>query len=168
MSEKMTFERPATPPPRKELNDTPVKLCNEISRLFHARLRNEASMDGVMSQPGARLVLSFLAIGDGINQLELVKATHLSAPTVSVILRKMEEDGLVERVNDENDMRSVRVYLTERGKALDEENIRHIKSLDAIGTTGISADEYDTLMHLLKKIRDNIADGKGEKNEKNI
>ena len=30
---------PVVLPCRPELKDTPVKLCNEISRLFHARMR---------------------------------------------------------------------------------------------------------------------------------
>ena len=85
---------PALPPERVELSDNPVKLCNEISRLFRARMRETVDIDGVMTQPGAHLVLAFLAARDGITQLDLVNATHLRAPSVSAILKKMEEEGL--------------------------------------------------------------------------
>ena len=147
---------PAPPPRRKELNDNPVKLCNEIARLFRAHLRESDTNDGVMSQQGAHLVLSTLAVGDGINQLELVRSTHLRPPTVSVILKRMEAEGLVERKCDPRDKRAVTVSLTEKGKALDKEHISRIKSLDAVALSGVTEEEFSTLMKLLPKIRDNL------------
>ncbi len=147
---------PDLPPRRRELNDTPVKLCNEISRLFRMHMRENDASDGVMSQQGARLVLSTLCVHDGITQLELVRATHLRAPTVSVILKRMEAEGLVQRRNDLSDKRSVSVYLTDTGRKLDEKTIMKIKELDAIALSGLSEDEISALMALLPKIRDNL------------
>lgn len=146
---------PVSPPPRPELSDTPIKFCNEISRLFRGRLR---AMDdgGAMSQPGAHLVLSWLAINDGICQRELVAATHLRPPTVSVLLRDMETEGLVERKGDPDDQRAVRVYLTEKGRKRDRENIQKIHALDEVGLRGLSEDEIQALMVLLTRIRDNL------------
>ena len=147
---------PAAPPARVELSDNPVKLCNEISRLFRARMRSVSVSDGVMTQPGAHLVLAFLAAGDGTTQLELVRSTHLKAPTVSLILKKMEEEGIVRRQSDENDARAVRVFLTEHGKDIDREHIKLIKALDAEALDGISEKEAAALMPLLIKIRNNL------------
>jgi len=118
---------PASPPPRVELSDNPVKLCNEIARLFRGKMREREDAEGVMTQPGAHLVLAFLASGDGTTQLELVHSTHLKAPTVSVILKKMEEEGIVRRECDKNDGRAVRVFLTEHGREIDREHIKLIK-----------------------------------------
>ena len=149
-------EIPAPPPARKELSDNPVKLCNEIGRLFRNRMRSLEGQEGIMSQPGAHLVLSMLAIHDGINQLELVRATHLKPPTVSVILKNMEAEGLVERKSDPEDLRAIRVSLTESGRRLDEENIARIQALDACALRGLSQEEKDTMMPLLQRIRDNL------------
>ena len=150
-------ERPAPPPARKELSDNPVKFCNEISRLFRWKMKELDGQEGVMSQHGAHLVLSTLAIGDGINQLELVRKTHLRAPTVSVILQKMESEGLCERRKDDPaDKRAVRVYLTASGRALDRANIDRIKRLDAAAMEGLDDGEIATLMRILPKIRDNL------------
>lgn len=170
MPKKNTFKIPASPPKRKELSDTPVKLCNEISRLFRSHLRESNNVDGVMSQPGAHLVLSFLAIGDGTTQLELVKATHLKAPSVSVILKKMEEEGIVERKSDPNDLRVMRVYLTDYGRKIDKQSIENIKALDAVAARDLSDSETATLMSLLSKIRNNLIDCEevSKTNEENI
>ncbi len=155
------------PPKRKELNDTPVKLCNEISRLFRNKRRENDTNEGVMTQHGAHLVLSTLAIKDGTNQLELVKATHLRPPTVSIIIKRMEDEGIVERRSNPDDKRSFCVYLTDAGRALDRENIESVKKIDAIALKDISEEEFNTLMLLLSKIRNNLLDGdRREINEK--
>lgn len=155
-----------SPPKRKELSDTPVKFCNEIARLFRDRMRSVNSSDGVMSQPGAHLVLSMLAINDGIKQMELVTNTHLKAPSVSVILQKMELEGIVERRRDDaEDMRAVRVYLTEYGRELDKMHIETIKKIDALALDGFDDGEIALLMKLLPRIRDNLL-YKNEKGER--
>ena len=150
-------ERPAPPPKRAELSDNPIKFCNEIARLFRNKMRETELGEGIMTQPGAHLVLSVLAINDGINQLELVNRTHLRAPTVSVILRKMESEGIVERKkNDEKDKRAVLVYLTELGREIDRTHIARIKKLDGEAMVGLTDDEKEALMRILPKIRDNL------------
>lgn len=153
---KTLCQTPAPPPARVELSDNPVKLCNEISRLFRTKIREINDADGVMTQPGAHLVLSFLAVKDGITQLELVNATHLRAPSVSAILKKMEEEGIVSRLRDEKDARAVRIFLTEYGKEIDREHIKYIKTLDSGALAGLSESEQETLMTLLTVIRNNL------------
>ena len=119
-------------------------------------MRENDPQDGVMSQQGAHLVLSNLAVSDGISQIELVKATHLRPPTVSIILRRMEEEGLVIRKADQPDKRAISVYLTDKGKALDKKNIARIKELDATALSGLSDEDTEALMRLLSRIRDNL------------
>ena len=143
------------PPVRKELVENPVKLCHDITRLTRAKAR-ETVIEGVMSQPGARLVLSFLAVNDGISQRLLVDQTHLRPPTVSVILRKMEDEGMVVFQKNPNDGRQTLVYLTDYGKEVDMKGIANIKNTDALALEGLSAEEYDTLMLLLGKMRENM------------
>ena len=146
---------PPSPPARKEIDENPVKLCHDITRLSRAKAR-EVNIDGVMSQPGARLVLSVLAVNDGVSQREVVEMTHLKAPTVSVILRKMEDEGMVERKRNPSDKRETRVHLTEYGKEVDMRGIAKIKETDALALRGLESDEYELLMKLLGKMKDNL------------
>ena len=141
---------------RAELSDNPVKLCNEIARIFRARMRENGDHEGVMSQHGARLVLSLLAIADGRTQKELADITRLRPPTVSVILRRMAEEGMVEIKSSESDMRVKYVFLTEFGRKTDIDNIKKIKAVDARGLEGITAEQEQLLMDLLYRIRDNL------------
>lgn len=142
------------PPDRSELCNTPIKLCLDISRLCRSHLRETGDAEAVFSQHGARTVLSYLAVGDGVTQLELVRATHLRAPTVSVMLRRFEEAGLVERRPDPNDLRAMRVFLTEKGKEIDRRNIDRIQKMDADVLCVLSEEENKELMRLLSLVRD--------------
>ena len=144
------------PPPRRELSDDPVKFCNEISRLFRGKMREMDRQGSAMTQPGAHLVRSTLAIYDGIRQQDLVQYTHLRAPSVSTILKSLEEEGQVERKTDPEDQRAVRVYLTARGRELDRIHIEEIKKLSAVALDGLSEEEMRILMTLLPRIRDNL------------
>ena len=154
-------------PKRKELSDTPVKLCCEISRIFRTKLRESSQSEGVMSQPGAGLVLSLLATGDGISQKELVDATHLRAPSISAILKKMSDEGIVTIERDKNDMRVIRIYLTDYGREIDAERIARVKESDAIAHASLTDEEMQTLMLLLSKIRaDLLADREKDKEKK--
>lgn len=164
---KKHVEIPAPMPKRKELSDTPVKLCCEISRIFRAKLRESSQSEGVMSQPGAGLVLSLLATGDGISQKELVDATHLRAPSISAILKKMSDEGIVTIERDKNDMRVIRIYLTDYGREIDAERIARVKESDAIAHASLTDEEMQTLMLLLSKIRaDLLADREKDKEKK--
>lgn len=155
MSEIRSVNMPPAPLPRKELSDNPVKLCHEISRLSSARVRG-ANIEGIMSQHGARLVLSAIVLEDGASQRRIVEITHLSPPTVSVILRKMEEEGIVELRSNPDDKRQIRVFLTDYGREVDCRAIEKIKETDALALEGLSAEEYEMLMELLCKMRSNL------------
>ena len=149
------------PPARRELVENPVKLCHDITRLSRAKAR-ETAIDGVMSQPGARLVLSFLAVGDRISQRALVDSTHLRPPTVSVILSKMADEGMVEFRKNPDDKRQTLVCLTDFGREVDEKGIARIREIDALALSGLDGEEYETLMKLLCKMRDNLLCSSGK------
>lgn len=132
----------------------PSMRINEVSKLFRDIINREVEKQGTANS--YRQLLFHLSHRDGVNQLELVRVTHLKAPTVSVTLKGMEHDGLVIRRQDENDARVVRVYLTEKGRQADD-RIRDIHhELDMRMAEGISAEELDALVVTLTKMRDNM------------
>ena len=146
----------ASLPKRQELRENPVQLCCAISRLHRSAMREQSLFEGVMTQPGARLVMSFLAVHGELSQRELAELTHLRAPSISAILKKMEEASLVERRSNPEDLREIRVTLTDAGKELDRQVLAHLTESDARAVEGLSAEELDTLMILLARIRDNL------------
>lgn len=132
----------------------PSMMTHEVSKLFRDIINREVEKLGI--QNSYRQLLFCLGRKDGVNQLELVRETHLKAPTISVTLKSMEADGLVVRKIDENDARVIHVYLTEKGRQTDD-RIRDIHhELDRIMAAGIPQEELDALVSTLKKMRDNM------------
>ncbi len=136
-------------------NPTPPMLVNEISRLFHAQMKTY-DLEGVMSQDSARLIMRELAHKDGVSQLYLVQKTHLKAPTVSVVLKRMEDEGLVTRVQDTADQRIVCVYLTDLGRAHNRRVWERLLALDAVLMNGFDETETKQLLGFLMRMRENI------------
>ncbi|MDG1732872.1 MAG: MarR family transcriptional regulator [Thalassotalea sp.] len=54
----------------------------------------------------------------GVNSSQVAKVVNLSAATVTNILDRLENKGLISRVRDTKDKRKVGLYLTDNGKTL--------------------------------------------------
>lgn len=117
---------------------------------------------------GQPKVLDYLKDHDGSNQKEIAKACFLEAGSLTSILNRMEEKGLVERRMLNGNRRSFHVFLTETGKKnqkLVEEMFLEIEK-DAL--SGISSEEFETFMAVYQKIYENLlqAERKTEKEGK--
>lgn len=134
---------------------SPMMLISEITRLMGDKIREKGD-DNPIQQKSGRLLLMELAKKDGRTQLDLVNATHLKAPTISVALQKLEKDGYVLRRPDEYDLRATRVFLTEKGRELDNRIRRRIHDEEALAMMDLTENEYETLVKLLTKIKTSI------------
>ncbi len=135
----------------------PMNLINEIHRLMGDKIRANGGEHPVTQKSG-RLLLMELSLKDGRTQLDLVHATHLKAPTISVALQKLEKEGFVSRRPDEYDLRATRVFLTEKGRELDNKIRKRIQEEDNAALKDLTASESETLMRLLMKIKNNLID----------
>jgi DNA-binding MarR family transcriptional regulator len=143
----------------KRHEPTPGILISEIAKLFHDKMNQNSETLGFKN--GYRQILRHLARRDGITQIDLVRATHLKAPTISVTLKKMEEEELVRRVTDEKDQRQTHVYLTDKGRKMERAFFGKIMETEEILLRNISVEEKETLCAILKKVRGNILDEMG-------
>lgn len=132
----------------------PGLLINEISKLFHDRMRKTSEDLGF--QAGYRQILRFLAHEDGVTQIDIARDSHFTAPTVSVTLKKMEKEGLIQRRTDKNDTRCSRVFITEKGRELERKLFEKIMDCEEVLASGLSEEEEETLCRLLTKVRTNI------------
>jgi MarR family transcriptional regulator for hemolysin len=136
-------------------NETPPMILNDVSRLFFAKVRS-LEPEGVLSQHSARAILRLLVRTDGMHQGELARHAHLSAPTVSATLRRMEEEGLIERRGCERDGRAMGVYLTAEGRARHKEMLGMLRSVESVLMQGLDEQECAVLTGILVRMRENI------------
>lgn len=132
-----------------------VMLISEVSRLMGDDIQKSAE-HSIVKQKSGRLLLIELEKKDGRTQLELVNATHMKAPTISVSLQKLESAGLVIRKTDEYDLRATRVYLTQLGREHDKIIKRKIYEEECAALSGFTDSERETILRLLENVRKNI------------
>ena len=135
---------------------TAPMLINHISRMFDERMRSVLPAGHPMTQNSCRFIMGNLFHHDGMTQQELVSNTNMKAPTISVALRNLEEEGWVRREPDPKDLRSVRVYLTEKGREQDEMFRGKLRETDELLMRGFTEEEEETLIRLLLAVRENI------------
>ena len=129
-------------------------LFNDISRLFDGRVRRETERAGFPQ--GYRRIVFHLSHNDSLTLNELVKLTHMKAPSISVQLSKMEQEKLITRKTDENDLRKSYISLTEKGKECDRFFISKCKETEQVMFRNFSENEMETLKGYLKKIAGNL------------
>lgn len=137
------------------IEENPVMILNSIARLFDARARASGIFPDTLPHSSRRL-MRILAKCEGISMIDLVEYTHLSKPTVSLALKKMEQIGLIIKKCDPSDGRVSKIYLTEKGKELERKNFENLQSIDRNVMKGLSEDEIKTVTEILIKMRKNL------------
>lgn len=98
----------------KDANDmNTMKLINIASKMFKNHMRAETERAGLNDT--YRPIILLLSRENNLTQLEIAKKIHLSTPSTSLTLQKMEAEGLIERKVDENDKRQVRISIAKTG-----------------------------------------------------
>ena len=87
---------------------------------------------------------------------ELAEAQNLVPRTVTGLIDKLERDGLVSRVPDPADRRSVRAHLTKSGLVRMEAIKRDAFKRQAEGTGGLTPDQLAELRHLCLLLIQNL------------
>ncbi len=87
----------------------------------------------------------------GIRVNELAQLLQLSAPTVSVGLRRLEDEGWVRREPDPEDKRSFQLYLTDKAKNFAKRVQEFERKQTGVFLSALSAEEQAQLVHLLDK-----------------
>ncbi len=136
-----------------------MMLINDISRLFGSEIRKTADEEGIPS--GYRHMLMILAHRDGISQLELARCLHITSPTVSVTLSKMEQCGYITRRSNERDQRQTLVYLNEKGRQLEARCHQIAQETEKVSLNGFDEKEKRDFKEYLLRIYQNLGGNDG-------
>lgn len=87
---------------------------------------------------------------------DIEEAFHLSHPTVSGLLSRMEKKGFVELRPDENDRRCKRIYVLPKGIECQQQIWQTILDIEQQLVSGFSPEEMELLSKLLDRAIDNM------------
>jgi len=95
---------------------------------------------------------------EGIPQKELAERLHKDQTNVARMLFKLEKKGFIYRVVHETDRRSLRVYLTPKGRDTKDEILA--PSIEAYNKTiqGLSEEEVELFRRILTVMYNNVKD----------
>jgi DNA-binding MarR family transcriptional regulator len=116
----------------------------------------EVALNKLGLYAGQEVILFKLWRHDGLTQTQLAEALLVEPPTVTKMVQRMEASGLLERRPDINDGRVSRVYLTDKGRAL-EQPVRSIwDQLETTLTQGLSEVEMALMTRILGQMCGNM------------
>ena len=95
---------------------------------------------------------------DEVSQRDVEKALNLKNPTVTGILKRLDEKGYILCVPNAKDKRKKNIYLTEKAYDIQRRMETDRRKLDRELTRGMSKREVESLTKNLEKLLYNIAD----------
>lgn len=123
--------------------------------IFQKRLIAKLKGSGLTS--GQPKILDYLKDHDGASQKDIAHGCHIEPGTLTTLLNRMEEIGLVERRMLGNNRRSFYVFMTDLGKSKLELITEAFNELEEEAFSGISAKDRKDFIDLFQKIYKNTA-----------
>ena len=130
-------------------------LHRAFMKQLDARLQ-EKGLTGVQFGVLSQLRRLQLAGREEINQRDLEAATHVTHPTMTEIVKRLEKQGFVVCAPSERDRRFKSIRPTDRAAALQREMDELDESIFRELCRGLTAEEVDALRALTDKLLDNI------------
>jgi DNA-binding MarR family transcriptional regulator len=135
------------------MEDLPFEIAETAHAMRRTFDRRAASLGATRAQ---WKVLFRLTRTPGLRQVELADMMDIEPITLSRIVDRLDEAGLVERRADPADRRAWRLYVTDKAQPLVAELRRLGTELAAEAFAGLSTDRLELLRETLAQVRDNL------------
>ena len=103
--------------------------------------------------PVQAMVLRFLYDQDQITSIDLGKKTELDSATLTGVIDRLENAGLIDRKDNPHDRRSIQIFLTEKGKITGKEVARRMEEANADFLKTFTPREAGELRRLINTLR---------------
>jgi len=120
------------------------------------RSLSDVLMDQIALHRSQAMVLCKLFHQDGMTQSEIAQQLSVQGATVTDMLQRMEETGIVTRRRDLDDNRLVRVYLTDAGREKERFILEQFLKLESAVFAGFDESQRVSLRRLLNCTLDNM------------
>ena len=133
-----------------------LTMANHL--LIQKRILEKVKESGLtLGQPK---VLDYLKSHDGASQKEIAAGCFIEAGSLTSILNRMEEKGLIERRMLNGNRRTFHIFMTESGKKNQKLVEEAFKKIEKTALNGISEEEQKLFMDIFCRIYRNLADMK--------
>jgi len=105
---------------------------------------------------GQPKILDYLKENDGAAQKDIAAACHIEPASLTSVLSGMEKKELIKRETKDGNRRSLYVFLTDKGKALQKRVDYEFYNLEMQALKGFDEQEKAHIISALQKIYDNL------------
>ncbi|MGF0031738.1 MarR family winged helix-turn-helix transcriptional regulator [Bariatricus sp. SGI.154] len=143
----------------KKLDDASVFII--MHQLLHlSKYQAMKGMEDVGLKPSQAGVLFVLNCEGKLSQRELAEKIGITPPSMTVALRKLEDQGYIVKEPDKEDQRIIRILLSDKGKECIEELKGIMESMEELLFQGISPEEKMFFRRLILEMRKNLLKSK--------
>ncbi|MFD1861529.1 MarR family winged helix-turn-helix transcriptional regulator [Planococcus chinensis] len=133
-----------------DIRESLDKVSSKMRRDYSESLRE------INLYVGQDNLLARLWEGDGITQMQLADHLKCEPPTITNMVKSLEQNGFIIRKRDEIDGRVMRIYLTEKGKEIEKPVDFKWKQQQEKLLHSFSPEERIVLRDLMKRMERNL------------
>lgn len=131
-----------------------ISQIKHISDRVSEKALNEQGLKDFNGAQGKLLYVLWQT--EGISSAELADRAGLAPTTLTTMLDRMEQAGLVERVPHETDRRRLKIMLTERARKLKAQYGEYSESMTRAYYSGFSESEITEFESMLMRVLENL------------
>ena len=135
-------------------NESPGYLVRDTNIAVGKALRRRLSGYGMTL--GQYYFMRALWIEEGLSQRELSRRVGTTEPTTASVLRLLEKNGLVRRVRNRRDRRTINIFPTQKGRNLKDELLRMAIGINEVATDGMTPDDIQNVKRLMTVMKSNL------------
>lgn len=129
-------------------------LAMAVHSMIQKNFMEQVKPSGLTS--GQPKVLDYLRDHNGANQKEIAAACHIEPGSLTSVLNRMEESGLIERRILDGNRRTFYIFMTEKGAQLKDIVEKNFVSIEKKALRNISSEEQAAFMETFSKIYENL------------
>ena len=133
-------------------------MINYLGKSFKRAVNEECQKHGI-NGTYSQIIILLMKNPHGITQNFLCDKLHLSAPTVSLTIKNMENEGLIVREQAKDDSRKLLVYLSNKGKEMDQIIADCYHTVEMNMVKGLREEEIEELRTKLDLLINNLTEG---------
>ena len=133
-------------------------LFKQINNIYEKDINHQLRGLGITSSQCEVLDYLLHCDKEEVNQIDIEKALHLKNPTVTGILKRLDEKGFILIVPNGKDRRRKNVHLTEKAYDIERKMEASRRQIDRNLTIGMTKREVQALRKMLERVLYNVSD----------
>lgn len=129
-------------------------LSMAVHSMIQKNFMEQVKSSGLTS--GQPKVLDYLRDHNGANQKEIAAACHIEPGSLTSVLNRMEEKGLIERRMLGGNRRTFYIFMTDEGSRLKDLVEDNFASIEKKSFRNISSEDQASFMETFSKIYENL------------